>query len=221
MVVLAAGRHRHRLPGGDLGRLLDDAPGGAAGLSPAPADPPHLGGGARPDLRAQGQPVAAGRRWSRWCWASSPRTISAPPTASPSPAPCRSPPSWPSSTRWACASWNPAVAALLFGFFLTVDLAFFGANLLKIVEGGWFPLAVAAVVFIVMSTWMKGRDAAGAPARPRPPCRSDLFLKTLRPDHPAARARHRGVHDRQSRAGARRRCCTTSSTTRCCTSAWC
>jgi KUP system potassium uptake protein len=48
--------------------------------------------------------------------------------------------------------WNPALATLLFGFFLTVDLAFFGANLLKIVEGGWFPLVVAAGVFTIMET---------------------------------------------------------------------
>jgi len=38
----------------------------------------------------------------------------------------------------------------VFGFFLVVDLAFFSANLLKIEEGGWFPLAVATIVFTLM-----------------------------------------------------------------------
>jgi KUP system potassium uptake protein len=42
--------------------------------------------------------------------------------------------------------------------FLVVDLAFFGANLTKVVHGGWFPLAIAAVVFVVLLTWRRGRD---------------------------------------------------------------
>src|ERR1700686_4579006 len=46
--------------------------------------------------------------------------------------------------------WHPGAAAMLFGFFLTVDLALFAANMLKIFEGGWFPLAVAVVVYLVM-----------------------------------------------------------------------
>ena len=42
--------------------------------------------------------------------------------------------------------------------FLTVDLAFFGANLPKVAHGGWFPLVVALVIFIVLTTWQKGRE---------------------------------------------------------------
>jgi KUP system potassium uptake protein len=42
--------------------------------------------------------------------------------------------------------------------FLTVDLAFFGANLLKVGNGGWFPLAVGAGMFLLMATWRKGRQ---------------------------------------------------------------
>jgi KUP system potassium uptake protein len=41
---------------------------------------------------------------------------------------------------------------------LVVDVAFFGANILKVPAGGWFPLVVAAVVFFVMTTWKAGRD---------------------------------------------------------------
>ena len=54
--------------------------------------------------------------------------------------------------------WSiPAVVGLA-GLFLVIDLAFWGANLPKIPGGGWFPLAIAAVVFSVMTTWKKGRQ---------------------------------------------------------------
>jgi KUP system potassium uptake protein len=54
--------------------------------------------------------------------------------------------------------WSlPAAAAVTAGF-LVFDLAFFGANLVKIVHGGWFPLAVAAVAFTLMTTWRRGRE---------------------------------------------------------------
>ncbi|HVS26541.1 MAG TPA: potassium transporter Kup [Burkholderiales bacterium] len=43
------------------------------------------------------------------------------------------------------------------GFFIFVDAAFFSSSLLKIREGGWFPLAIGAVVFTVMTTWRRGR----------------------------------------------------------------
>jgi KUP system potassium uptake protein len=57
--------------------------------------------------------------------------------------------------RW---HWSlPAVIALAAAF-LTVDLAFWGASLLKIPSGGWFPLVVAATVFTVMTTWSTGRS---------------------------------------------------------------
>ncbi|GIU92135.1 MAG: putative potassium transport system protein kup 1 [Acidimicrobiia bacterium] len=41
---------------------------------------------------------------------------------------------------------------------LVVDLSFFGANLLKIASGGWFPLVAGGAVFTVMTTWRKGRE---------------------------------------------------------------
>jgi KUP system potassium uptake protein len=44
------------------------------------------------------------------------------------------------------------------GFFLVVDVAFFSATLLKIAEGGWFPLAIGTVVFVFMTTWRRGRE---------------------------------------------------------------
>ncbi|HEY4641990.1 MAG TPA: potassium transporter Kup [Thermoanaerobaculia bacterium] len=41
---------------------------------------------------------------------------------------------------------------------LVIDLAFFGANIIKVMEGGWFPLAVGIAVFTIMTTWRAGRE---------------------------------------------------------------
>jgi KUP system potassium uptake protein len=57
--------------------------------------------------------------------------------------------------RW---GWGPA-AAVIFGGFLLLDLAYFGANALKIPSGGWFPLLVAAAFAYVVVTWRRGRRA--------------------------------------------------------------
>jgi KUP system potassium uptake protein len=57
--------------------------------------------------------------------------------------------------------WNPWLARFAAVIFLVVDLAFLVANFAKIVHGGWFPLVVAAAVFIVMSTWQRGRAILG------------------------------------------------------------
>jgi KUP system potassium uptake protein len=54
--------------------------------------------------------------------------------------------------------WSPARAGVALAIFLSVDLAFFSANLVKFVEGGWFPLAVAAALFAIMTTWRQGRE---------------------------------------------------------------
>ncbi len=57
--------------------------------------------------------------------------------------------------RW---RWPPWAAFPVTILFLFVDVAFFGANLVKVEEGGWFPLAAAAVVFTLFSTWKQGRE---------------------------------------------------------------
>jgi len=74
------------------------------------------------------------------------------------------------------------------GFFVVIDLAFFGATLLKVVDGGWFPLLIGAIVFTVMTTWRQGRTimfnrlrASSVPLKP--------FLDSLFVDRrPACRA---------------------------------
>ena len=50
--------------------------------------------------------------------------------------------------------WGRVIA--LFAVFLTVELTFLFANLLKIPDGGWFPLAAGALIFLLMSTWKRG-----------------------------------------------------------------
>jgi KUP system potassium uptake protein len=45
--------------------------------------------------------------------------------------------------------------------FLTIDLAFFGANLLKIMHGGWLPLLIGGFIFTLMTTWKTGRRIMG------------------------------------------------------------
>ncbi|OJV54356.1 MAG: potassium transporter Kup [Burkholderiales bacterium 68-10] len=44
------------------------------------------------------------------------------------------------------------------GFFFVIDLAFFSSNLLKLAEGGWFPILIGGAVFILMVTWKDGRE---------------------------------------------------------------
>jgi KUP system potassium uptake protein len=53
--------------------------------------------------------------------------------------------------------WSLPLALVLTGFFLVIDLAFFGANVIKIPAGGWFPLVIGGLIFLLMTTWKKGR----------------------------------------------------------------
>jgi KUP system potassium uptake protein len=60
--------------------------------------------------------------------------------------------------RW---RWPVPLALLVTGVFLSIDVAFLGANVLKIAHGGWLPLAIAAVLFTLMTTWKTGRKILG------------------------------------------------------------
>ena len=55
--------------------------------------------------------------------------------------------------------WSWPASILVFGCFLTVDVTLFSSNMLKFFHGGWVPLAIAAVIFICMWTWLQGRLA--------------------------------------------------------------
>jgi KUP system potassium uptake protein len=54
--------------------------------------------------------------------------------------------------------WHSLTVGLITLLFLTVDLSFAGANMLKIEAGGWFPLAAGGIVFTLMATWSRGRE---------------------------------------------------------------
>jgi KUP system potassium uptake protein len=54
--------------------------------------------------------------------------------------------------------WNEWLTALLLGPFLLLDLLFFGVNLLKIADGGWYPIVVAILAYIIMRAWARGRE---------------------------------------------------------------
>jgi KUP system potassium uptake protein len=53
--------------------------------------------------------------------------------------------------------WSKWLAVPLLALFLSVDLAFFGANAVKLLHGGWFPFLVATVLFTLFATWRRGR----------------------------------------------------------------
>ncbi len=79
--------------------------------------------------------------------------------------------------------WSRAKAMALCGLFLLVEGAFFGANLFKIPEGGWFPLVVGALIFTGMTTWKHGRELVVARLRSGE-VDLDRFIRELDPDDP-------------------------------------
>jgi KUP system potassium uptake protein len=64
--------------------------------------------------------------------------------------------------------WNWSVwhAALTCSVFLLVETVFFAANLLKVANGGWFPLVMGLIIFVLMSTWKTGRQLVWDKLRP-------------------------------------------------------
>jgi KUP system potassium uptake protein len=57
---------------------------------------------------------------------------------------------------WKSWKWSPWAAAALIAPFLLIDLTFLGANMLKVLEGGYVPLALGGCVMLVMYTWRRG-----------------------------------------------------------------
>jgi KUP system potassium uptake protein len=54
--------------------------------------------------------------------------------------------------------WPALLSGLITGIFLTVDLLFFGSNIIKIFHGAWFPLVIGGIIFLVMMTWADGNE---------------------------------------------------------------
>ena len=75
--------------------------------------------------------------------------------------------------------FDPIAVFAVNGFFLCIDLIFFGANSLKLFEGGWFPLLLAISVTFVMLTWRTGHRLVERAERPPPAAtRGDLPPRT-------------------------------------------
>jgi KUP system potassium uptake protein len=82
--------------------------------------------------------------------------------------------------RWNWSLWR---AGGLVAIFLAFDLGFFAACATKIASGGWFPLVVAGAVFMVMSTWKRGRAVLGAKISSQT-LPVDLFIEDVERSHP-------------------------------------
>jgi KUP system potassium uptake protein len=90
--------------------------------------------------------------------------------------------------RWHWRPWQLVLAAVTFG---GIELSFLGANLTKVLSGGWLPLLIAATVALIMTTWRKGREIT---VRNRTAAEGSLqdFIEKVR-KHQITRVRGTGV----------------------------
>ena len=86
----------------------------------------------------------------------------------------------------------------------SIDLAFFGANLPKVLHGGWFPLVVAVIIFTVLVTWQNGRAIVTKRRRELEGPLSDFVEEVRERDDVFRAAAHRRVPQRQPRHHAAR-----------------
>lgn len=77
-------------------------------------------------------------------------------------------------------NWSLLKATAIFGTFLLIDLSFFGAMLHKIPHGGWVPLVIGAVIYLLMTTWQKGRQILFRRLKERSMPIEDFCQKLLR-----------------------------------------
>jgi KUP system potassium uptake protein len=82
--------------------------------------------------------------------------------------------------RW---GWPAPVVTALTAVFLTIDFAFFGANLIKVFQGGWLPLMIGALIFTLMTTWRTGRRLVADRLTERA-VPLDTFIRALRASPP-------------------------------------
>ena len=80
-------------------------------------------------------------------------------------------------------NWSWRRAALISALFLCIDISHLAANVLKILDGGWFPVIIAILAFMLMFTWKRGRELLFHRARPgaiaRDPFISRLMMRPL------------------------------------------
>ncbi|WP_413578787.1 potassium transporter Kup [Bdellovibrio sp. HCB290] len=77
-------------------------------------------------------------------------------------------------------NWSFFKAFSIFGVFFIIDAAFFAANVHKIPHGGWVPLVIGAVIYMLMTTWQKGRQVLFRRLKERSMPTEDFMLKLLR-----------------------------------------
>jgi KUP system potassium uptake protein len=80
--------------------------------------------------------------------------------------------------------WRPWAAVAVTVGLLLVDVTFLGANTLKIVDGGWFPLVIGAAVLTLFTTWKSGRALLGARFRERMLPLSEFMARLAQQDTP-------------------------------------
>ena len=112
--------------------------------------------------------------------------------------------------------WNPWLAVPLLGGLLLVDFAFFSANAIKILQGGWFPIVMAFLLH--HADHLAARPAAPVPGDGQLTMPLDEFMRSIA-TLPLNRVSSTAVYLTSRPEGAPSPCCTTSSTTRCCTPA--
>jgi KUP system potassium uptake protein len=93
--------------------------------------------------------------------------------------------------RW---GWSRLQSGSLTALFLVVDVSFLSANLIKVEQGGWFPLVLALVIYTLMSTWKQGRQRLNE-IMEEISLPMDLFLGDVAKRIPTRVPGHRGVHD--------------------------
>jgi KUP system potassium uptake protein len=81
--------------------------------------------------------------------------------------------------------WRLSISIAIAAFLLSIDLSFFLANIGKIPDGGWFPLAIASCIYLVMVTWHKGRKTVNLQYRKFSGLLNDFILKYK--EHPSGR----------------------------------
>ena len=99
--------------------------------------------------------------------------------------------------------WPLALVIAVAGTLLLVDLAFFTANVIKVAQGGWFPLFIGIVSFTVLTTWRRGRELVRNQIK-KLAVPLDVVMRALGPDV-VPRPRHRDLphrRDRRRAAGA-------------------
>lgn len=86
-------------------------------------------------------------------------------------------------TRWNWR-WPLPLSLLVVGPLLAIDLMFLGANALKIMNGGWFPLLLGSAIYLIMDTWIHGRELVEN-RRELGSLPIDRFIQRIRREKPA------------------------------------